>query len=94
MAELPVYGGGGVMPRARLEHVRRDDEPLALISLVLSRFLRVVSHHRVFREPTPLAIAVDFVEAAVVSVPSLRWATRSTPAGRPKATPLGAVRTS
>ena len=48
--------------RAWLEQVRRDDEPLALSSLVLSGFLRVVSHHRVFREPTPLATAVEFVE--------------------------------
>jgi toxin-antitoxin system PIN domain toxin len=47
--------------RAWLEHVRRDDEPLALSSLVVSGFLRVVTHHRVFREPTPLGIAVDFV---------------------------------
>jgi uncharacterized protein len=49
--------------RAWLEHVRRDDEPLALSSLVLSGFLRVVTHHRVFREPTPFATAVDFVAA-------------------------------
>jgi uncharacterized protein len=49
--------------RAWLEQVRRDDEPLALSSLVLSGFLRVVTHHRVFREPTPLATAVDFLEA-------------------------------
>jgi toxin-antitoxin system PIN domain toxin len=45
-----------------LEQVRRDDEPLALSSLVLSGFLRVVTHHRVFREPTPLTTAVEFVE--------------------------------
>ena len=49
--------------RAWLEQVRRDDEPLGLSSLVLSGFLRVVTHHRVFREPTPLATAVEFVEA-------------------------------
>ena len=46
-----------------LEQVRRDDEPLALSSFVLSGFLRVVTHHRVFKEPTPLAAAVEFVEA-------------------------------
>jgi toxin-antitoxin system PIN domain toxin len=46
-----------------LEQIRRDDEPLALSSLVLSGFLRVVTHHRVFREPTPLAVAVEFVQA-------------------------------
>jgi toxin-antitoxin system PIN domain toxin len=49
--------------RAWLEQARRDDEPLALSSLVLSGFLRVVTHHRVFREPTPLATAIDYVQA-------------------------------
>ena len=45
-----------------LERIRRDDQPLALSGLVLSGFLRVVTHHRVFREPTPLATALEFVE--------------------------------
>lgn len=31
--------------------------------VALSGFLRVVTHHRVFREATPLARAVDFVQA-------------------------------
>jgi toxin-antitoxin system PIN domain toxin len=43
--------------RVWLERIRRDDQPLAL-----SGFLRVVTHHRVFKEPTPLATAVEFVE--------------------------------
>ena len=46
-----------------LEQVRRDDEPLALSGLVLSGFLRVVTHHRVFQGPTPLGMALEFVEA-------------------------------
>ncbi len=46
-----------------LEQARLDDEPLALSGLVLSGFLRVVTHHRIFREPTPLATAVGFVRA-------------------------------
>jgi toxin-antitoxin system PIN domain toxin len=45
-----------------LERIRRDDQPLALSGLVLSGFMRVVTHHRVFQEPTPLATAVEFVE--------------------------------
>jgi toxin-antitoxin system PIN domain toxin len=49
--------------RAWLERVRRDDEPLALSGLVLSGFVRVVSHHRVFREPTPRDTAIAFVDA-------------------------------
>lgn len=48
--------------RAWLERIRHDSEPPALSGLVLSGFLRVVTHHRVFREPTPLATAVDFVQ--------------------------------
>lgn len=39
------------------------EEPLGLSSLVLSGFLRVVTHPRVFRDPTPLETALDFVEA-------------------------------
>jgi uncharacterized protein len=46
-----------------LEQSRLDDEPLALSSLVLSGFLRVVTHHRIFRDPTPLETAVGFVGA-------------------------------
>lgn len=49
--------------RAWLEEARRDDEPLALSGLVLSGFMRVVTHHRIFREPTPPAKAVEFVRA-------------------------------
>ena len=44
-----------------LEDARTADEPLGLADLVLSGFLRVVTHPRVFREPTPLAVALDVV---------------------------------
>lgn len=47
--------------RAWLELVRADDEPLGLIDVVLSGFLRVVTNPRVFREPTPLPIALEFI---------------------------------
>lgn len=46
---------------AWLEEARTADEPLGLADLVLSGFLRVVTHPRVFREPTPLPVALDFV---------------------------------
>ncbi|HLG01702.1 MAG TPA: type II toxin-antitoxin system VapC family toxin [Acidimicrobiia bacterium] len=49
--------------RRWLDHARQDHEPLGVTDLVLSGFLRVVTHPRVFREPTPLAVAIDFVEA-------------------------------
>lgn len=45
-----------------LEAARRADEPLGLSDLVLSGFLRVVTHPRVFADPTPLDVALDFTE--------------------------------
>lgn len=45
-----------------LEACRRADEPLGLSSTVLRGFLRVVTHPRVFREPTPLEVALAFAE--------------------------------
>lgn len=48
--------------RAWLEKARRADEPLGLSPLALSGFLRVVTHPRVFREPTPLTVALETVE--------------------------------
>lgn len=45
-----------------LDDARRADEPLGISTLVLSGFLRIVTHPRIFRDPTPLAGAVDFVE--------------------------------
>lgn len=37
-------------------------EPFALSELVLSGFLRVVTHRKVWATPTPLPLALDFVE--------------------------------
>lgn len=48
--------------RRWLEESRRADEPLALSSLVLSGFLRIVTHPKVFQVPTPLDAALDFTE--------------------------------
>lgn len=48
---------------AWLDAAREDDEPLGLSDIVLSGFVRVVTHPRVFREPTPLAIALEFAGA-------------------------------
>ncbi len=39
------------------------DEPLAVADIVLTGFVRVVTHPKVFREPTPTDIALDFAEA-------------------------------
>ena len=40
-----------------LDDVRRGSEPLGLIDAVLSGFVRVVTHSRIFREPTTLELA-------------------------------------
>jgi predicted nucleic acid-binding protein len=49
--------------RSRLDEARRGPEPLGLWEVVLSSFLRVVTHPRVSREPTPLDVGLAFVEA-------------------------------
>lgn len=48
--------------RAWLEAAVNGPEPLGLSDLVLSGFLRVVTHPRVFATPTPLDQALDFAE--------------------------------
>jgi uncharacterized protein len=56
--------------RSWLDDARRQPEPLGLASLVLSGFLRVVTHPRVFREPTPMREAMAFV-STVRSAPNV-----------------------
>ncbi|HVC14529.1 MAG TPA: type II toxin-antitoxin system VapC family toxin [Acidimicrobiales bacterium] len=46
-----------------LEEANRGDEPLGLSGLVFSGFLRIVTHPRVFRDPTPVDAALQFVDA-------------------------------
>ena len=60
---------------AWLDHARIDNEPLGLSDLVLSGFLRIVTHPRVFVVPTPLSVALDFASTlrespATVSIQS------------------------
>lgn len=47
--------------RAWLEARRAGVEPVALADIVASGFVRVVTHPKVFLEPTPTAVALDFV---------------------------------
>jgi toxin-antitoxin system PIN domain toxin len=49
--------------RRWLEQVTAGDAAFAYAELVLSGFLRVVTHQRVFRTPTPLEEALAFAEA-------------------------------
>jgi toxin-antitoxin system PIN domain toxin len=46
-----------------LDDARTGTEPLGLMGAVLAGFVRVVTHPRIFREPTPLPVALDLVEA-------------------------------
>ena len=48
--------------RAWLESVVEADEPFGVAELVLSGFLRVVTHPRVFKKPTPLPEALAFCD--------------------------------
>jgi toxin-antitoxin system PIN domain toxin len=45
----------------------RDAQPLAILPMVAAGFLRLVTHPRVFMEPTPLAAALDFLHAILDS---------------------------
>ena len=49
--------------RAWVEEARRGVVPLGIPPIVLSGFVRVVTHPRVFKDPTPLDVALEFVEA-------------------------------
>lgn len=49
--------------REWLEQARQGVEPLGIPSMVMSGFLRVVTHPRVFAEPTPIEVALGFAEA-------------------------------
>lgn len=53
--------------RAWLEAARVAPEPLGVPRLVASGFLRIVTHPRVFREPTPIDMALTFLEALYAS---------------------------
>ena len=55
-----------------LEAARVDDEPLGLADAVLAGFLRVVTHPRVFRTPSPIDVALAFCEALRAAPAALR----------------------
>jgi uncharacterized protein len=57
--------------RSWLDEARRGREPLGLSDVVLSGFLRVVTHPRVFREPTPLEQALRFVDSLLAGPASM-----------------------
>jgi uncharacterized protein len=48
--------------RAWLERLLNAQEPFAVADLVLSGFLRVVTHPKIFDPPTELVLALQFIE--------------------------------
>lgn len=55
-----------------LEDRLSGDEPFGVSELVLSSFARIVTNHRVYRDPTPPEAAIEFCElvlAAPAAVP-------------------------
>lgn len=50
-----------------LTGVLDGDEPFGVSELVLSSFLRIVTNHRVYREPTPPALALEFCDAVLAA---------------------------
>ncbi len=48
--------------RAWLESALNGDEPLGVFNPTLASFLRIVTNRRIFKTPTPLSLALDFVE--------------------------------
>lgn len=55
-----------------LDHAERGAR-LFLLPMVIAGFTRLVTHPKVFPEPTPVAFAVDFVEA-VLTAPGVQIA--------------------
>ncbi len=50
---------------AWLQQALTADEPFGVSEQVLASFLRIVTNHRVYREPTPSTIALDFCSAVL-----------------------------
>lgn len=51
--------------RVWLEDQRSAAEPFGVSELVLSSFVRIVTNHRVYREPTRPGLALDFCHAVL-----------------------------
>lgn len=48
--------------RSAIEEVVSNPAPFGLTPIVLSCFLRIVTHRRIFKTPTPLIDAIGFIE--------------------------------
>lgn len=72
-AHRPESPGHGEM-RTWLDDARRGATPLGVAEIVASGFLRIVTHPKIFKEPTPLPVALDFV-AALHDAPAVKVVT-------------------
>jgi uncharacterized protein len=67
-----VYAHRPESPRAE-EHLAwltgalSGDEPFGVSESVLASFLRIVTHHRIYREPTPPPTALAFCQAVLAA---------------------------
>jgi toxin-antitoxin system PIN domain toxin len=57
--DLPAHAGA----KSWLESALNGGEPVGLFDPTLAAFLRIVTNRRIFRIPTPLPMALSFIEA-------------------------------
>jgi uncharacterized protein len=67
-----IYAHRTESPRAEehrdwLHRALGGDEPFGVSESVLSSFLRIVTHHRIYREPTPPDVALSFCRAVLAA---------------------------
>lgn len=72
-----IYAHRPESPRAHehrdwLESVLAGTEPFGVSELVLSAFVRTVTNHRVYKEPTPPEVALSFCSAILGSPAAVR----------------------
>lgn len=48
------------------------DEPFGISEQILSGFLRIVTNHRVLRDPTPSDVALDFCQMVLTAPSTIR----------------------
>ena len=58
--------------KAWLTTALSGDEPFGISEQILSGFLRIVTNHRVFRDPTPPDVALDFCQTVLTAPSAIR----------------------
>jgi toxin-antitoxin system PIN domain toxin len=61
-ADHPHHSAAHAWLLSALENAR-SGMPLGLLGTVVASYLRLVTHHKVFTEPTPIASAIAYVDA-------------------------------